>query len=219
MLNLRAAGVVDQILLATDSDEILKAATELDIDVLMTSEAHRSGTDRVHEAYNLLQKASDKQYDVILNVQGDEPELSPIDLQHLVNAFEDPAVEFASLWVPIESEAEARSTSAVKVVLDDAGDALYFSRSCIPNDEHRRDPQAPATEHKRHVGVYAFRPKALARFCSLSPGLLERTENLEQLRWLEAGGRLRVLRATLAPCGIDTREDYLAFVSRQAASN
>ncbi|MCL4150757.1 UNVERIFIED_CONTAM: hypothetical protein GTU68_011894 [Idotea baltica] len=217
--NLHSAGVVDRILLATDSEEIESAAAELSIEAVMTDAAHTSGTDRVHEAYGLLRRASGNEYDVILNVQGDEPELSPPDLQRLIDAFADPAVEFATLWVPIETAEEAQSSSAVKVVLDQAGDALYFSRSLIPNGDHHRDgPNAPI-EYKRHIGVYAFRPNALERFCELPPSALERTENLEQLRWLESGCRLRVLQATEAPRGIDTREDYLAFVSRQAAAH
>jgi 3-deoxy-manno-octulosonate cytidylyltransferase (CMP-KDO synthetase) len=104
-------------------------------------------------------------------------------------------------------------------VLDDHGDALYFSRACIPNGDHRRDTAQQAPKHKRHIGVYAFRPDTLKRFCSLPQGNLERIENLEQLRWLESGGRLRVLQATQAPLGIDTQEDYVAFVARQAQSS
>ena len=216
VLNLQAAAVVDHVLLATDSDEIIQAAAGCGIDAVMTDEAHKSGTDRVHEAYGHLQSKTRQQYDVILNVQGDEPELSPSDLRRLIDAFQDPAVEFASLWVPIQDRSEAESPNAVKVVLDEHGDALYFSRACIPNGVHQRDSDEQAIAYKRHIGVYAFRPTSLKRFCALAPGTLERIENLEQLRWLESGERLRVLQATKAPRGIDTLEDYLAFVERQS---
>ena len=211
--NLQTTGVVDKVLLATDSDEIVRAAEGLDIDVVMTDAAHTSGTDRVHEAYGQLTGRCQESFDVILNVQGDEPELSEGDLQRLISEFEHFNVDFATLWVPVEDPLEALSASTVKVVLDTHGDALYFSRSPIPNTEHGRGAKAPL---KRHVGVYAFRPDALARFCALPPGKLERAESLEQLRWLEAGERLRVVEAKRAPRGIDTREDYAAFVARQA---
>jgi 3-deoxy-manno-octulosonate cytidylyltransferase (CMP-KDO synthetase) len=106
----------------------------------------------------------------------------------------------------------------VKVVLDRAGDALYFSRAPIPDRNHARDGSRGLAALRRHVGVYAFRPDALARFAALPPGELEREESLEQLRWLEAGGRIRVVPAARSPRGIDTAADYAAFVARQRAA-
>lgn len=213
--NLEAGGAAARVVLATDSEEILAAAGEVGIEALMTDPAHRSGTDRVHEAHARLAAAGER-CDVVLNVQGDEPDVSAADLRRLVAAFEDPAVELATLWTPLAPE-EAEARSAVKVVLDARGDALYFSRATIPDASHRR-PEAPPAPLRRHVGVYAFRPAALERFCRLPEGELERVENLEQLRWLEAGGRLRVLPADHAPRGIDTIEDYRAFVARLAGT-
>lgn len=215
--NVARGTALARVVLATDSDEIVAAAREVGIEALLTDVAHRSGTDRVQEAYEQLVQQDGASFDVILNVQGDEPEVAGEDLANLVNAFHDPQVEFATLWTPFGAGDDPASPAAVKVVLDERGDALYFSRSAIPSEAHRR-ADSPAEPLKRHLGVYAFRPAALARFCSLGEGALERLENLEQLRWLEAGCRLRVLRSTRAPRGIDTALDYQAFVERQSAT-
>lgn len=215
--NLEQGGAVARVVLATDSEEILEAAREVGVEARMTDASHRSGTDRVREAHDALASEGER-YEVVVNVQGDEPDVAAGDLERLVAAFEDPEVEVATLWTPLAPE-EASAPSAVKVVLDARGDALYFSRAAVPDASHRRDgADGPPAPYRRHVGVYAFRPSALARFCALPEGELERLESLEQLRWLEAGGRLRVLRADHAPRGIDTNEDYRAFVARLAST-
>lgn len=202
-----AAERIERVLVATDDEEVLNAVRQHGYDAVMTRADHASGTDRVHEA------AGDQDgYDVIVNVQADEPEIDAAELDRLVAAFEDETVEAATLAAPITDPAEEDSPSVVKVVRDQAGDALYFSRSPLPSRVHAR-PGFSATT-LRHVGVYAFRPAALNRFCSLPEGALERAENLEQLRWLEAGRRMRVLDAKRAPRGIDTEADYEAFVTR-----
>jgi 3-deoxy-manno-octulosonate cytidylyltransferase (CMP-KDO synthetase) len=211
--NVLGAGAVSRVLLATDSEEILSAAHAAGLEACMTSERHRSGTDRVHEAWQQLEAAGDAQFDVILNVQADEPDVAASDLASLVAAFEDPEVELATLCVPLDEETALRP-SVVKVVRAASGDALYFTRACVPDSSHSREGATGG--HLRHIGVYAFRPQSLTRFCGLSEGALERLENLEQLRWLEAGGRLRVLDADHSPSGIDTPEDYRAFVERTA---
>lgn len=211
--NLIDGGAVQRVVVATDSEEILGAAREVGLEALMTRDDHASGTDRVHEAWSLLREGGSRA-GVVVNVQGDEPDLDAEDLRALVAAFEEPEVELATLWTELEAE-EAADPSAVKVVLDARGDALYFTRAAVPDARHAR-AGAPAPAYKRHVGVYAFRPAALERFCALPPGELEQLESLEQLRWLEAGHKLRVLRARHRPRGIDTAEDYLAFKNRIA---
>jgi 3-deoxy-manno-octulosonate cytidylyltransferase (CMP-KDO synthetase) len=215
--NAMRAAAIERVVLATDADEILAAAAEVGIEAIATSPDHPSGTDRVHAAYVELGLA----YDVVVNVQGDEPELPPADLDLLVGAFADPDVEIATLCAPVATREEALAPSIVKVVRDARGDALYFSRSAIPSFEH---PSRPSREGApglaavlRHVGVYAFRPDALAAFCALPAGALETTESLEQLRWLEAGRRMRVLTAAQVTVGIDTEQDYAAFVARRSA--
>ncbi len=209
--NVQGCAAIERVVVATDSPEIVEAAHSAEVEVLLTSAEHPSGTDRVQEALQLI----GADFEVVINVQGDEPDVAAIDLERLAAAFVDAEVDMATLCVPITSESEWRDPSVVKVVCGSSGDALYFSRAPIPADDHAR---AGAQQRRlRHVGVYAFRPAALRRFCALPAGDLETQENLEQLRWLEAGGRLRVLEATHTPRGIDTRDDYEEFVARTAS--
>jgi 3-deoxy-manno-octulosonate cytidylyltransferase (CMP-KDO synthetase) len=215
--NLLESGVMEQVVVATDSEEIERAAGDVGLEVLITQSDHQSGTDRVFEAWNLLVERGVREIDVVVNVQGDEPDVAAEDLRRLIASFEDPEVEMATLWAEFDDPALAADSSSVKVVLDSAEDAMYFSRAAIPDVRHMRAGALEAfgeSAWKLHIGVYAFRPHTLRRFCELPPGKLERIERLEQLRWLEAGGRLRVIRATHRPRGIDTAEDYAAFVAR-----
>jgi 3-deoxy-manno-octulosonate cytidylyltransferase (CMP-KDO synthetase) len=212
--NAARAASIRRVVLATDAEEIVAAARAAGIEAVLTSAEHQSGTDRVHEAWQMLAARERLDCDVIVNVQGDEPELPPEDLDRAVAAFADAEVAIATLCAPLEARAEALSPSVVKVVRDARGDALYFSRSPLPAPR----PGAPGLPPMlRHIGLYAFRPRALAEFCALPPGTLERAESLEQLRWLEAGRRMRVLVASRATVGIDTEEDYAAFVKRCGA--
>jgi len=214
--NLLEGGALERVVLATDSEEILAAAKDTGVEALMTRADHKSGTDRVHEAHRQLVERGEA-FDVVVNVQGDEPDVDSGDLRRLIAAFEDSEVELATLWASFEDASQVDAGSAVKLVTDARGDALYFSRAAIPDRSHARaEASDSADSWKRHIGVYAFRPDALARFCALPAGRLERLENLEQLRWLEAGHRLRAIRADHCPSGIDTAEDYAAFVARTA---
>ncbi|MEZ6003260.1 MAG: 3-deoxy-manno-octulosonate cytidylyltransferase [Planctomycetota bacterium] len=202
---------VDRIIVATDSEEVLEVARRHDIQAVMTRTDHQSGTDRVREALDQLKLEPE----VVLNVQADEPDLEPADLAKLIEAFYEPQCEAATLSVTIDDPADIERASVVKVVCDQNGRALYFSRSPLPNRAHVR-PGAPALATRRHLGVYAFRPHALRAFCDLPPSPLEQIENLEQLRWLEHGHAMYVLPATRAPRGIDTPEDYAEFTARAA---
>jgi len=226
--NVLRCPAVGRALVATDSEEIARAVRAAGFEACATSPEHPSGTDRVFEALRPLGGA----FDVVLNVQADEPDVDSGDLAALIALFAghgaftgpgaEPRVEVATLSAPIASEEEARDPSVVKVVCDHRGDALYFSRADIPTRVHARsaaraDGAPGLAASRRHVGVYAFRPAALERFCNLPRGVLEELESLEQLRWLEAGGRMRVLPARHLPRGIDTRRDYEEFVARCAA--
>ncbi len=220
--NLIESGVFERVVVATDSEEIEAAAAEVGLEAISTRSDHQSGTDRIFEALGRLEEEGAGPFDVVLNVQGDEPDVAADDLRALVGLFADPQIEMATLWAEFAEPEDALAPSAVKVVVSAEGDALYFSRAAIPSIGHARSGALEAAGpglFKLHVGVYAFRPAALARFCSLPHGVLEGLESLEQLRWLEAGGRLRVLPATHRPSGIDTAEDYSAFVARLAAGS
>ena len=209
--NALASGLFERVAVATDSSEIQDLLRAAGIDAVMTRADHQSGTDRVLEAAG---KLGLRDFDVLVNVQGDEPEVPREDLALLVGAFADPQVEIATLCCPIDDPAEFLSPQAVKVVRDARNDALYFSRAAVPCSIHARDGAAQDTGALRHIGVYAFRPAALERFCGIPVSRLERLENLEQLRWLEAGGKIRVLQTRRRALGIDTRHEYDAFVAR-----
>jgi 3-deoxy-manno-octulosonate cytidylyltransferase (CMP-KDO synthetase) len=194
----RLLTTVERVLVATDDDRIAAAVRGFGGAVVMTSPDHPSGTDRVAEAMR------GDAAELVVNLQGDEPVFDVKAVDELVRLMaNDPAIEMGTLAHPIQDEAEfADVNGANKVVLDQAGYALYFSRSPIP---YRRQPGLVAP--LRHVGIYVFRAPFLQRFATLPPTPLERTETLEQLRALEHGVRIRVLLTPHASLGVDTPAD------------
>ena len=191
----RAAGLAE-VLVATDSEEVAALAHERGWSVRMTSSAHRSGTERVHEV------ASSMAADVYINVQGDEPLARPEHIAALLAPFADPAVQVATLKTPC-APADVPNPNAVKVVADLAGRALYFSRAAIPHD---RDA-AGTVRYYKHLGFYAYRKTALDRFAALPESALERSERLEQLRFLENGIPIQVAETPYDTIGVDTEAD------------
>lgn len=194
---------------ATDDGRITQAVERAGFRAVMTLSTHRSGTDRICEAMEKLPGAAAS--DVIVNVQGDEPFVSPDDLRALTAVFADPQVELATLvrdFDPKRGFADLRDPNLVKVVTADNGDALYFSRSVIPYVRGKEeDKWLASARFLTHQGVYAYRPATLRRVASLPPSELEKSESLEQLRWLQAGLRIRTVKATGETIGIDTPED------------
>jgi 3-deoxy-manno-octulosonate cytidylyltransferase (CMP-KDO synthetase) len=191
------AGCFDQIVIATDDMRIAEAVFNFGAEVALTAADHPSGTDRVAEVARKLKKAS-----VILNVQGDEPLLEPALLNQLIRKLkENSRIPIVTAATPISAE-ESQSEHNVKVVIDRKGNALYFSRSCIP---YRRGKSNVATY--KHLGIYGYRRKALLEFVKLGAGNLERAEQLEQLRALENGMKIRVVVAETKSIGVDTPED------------
>lgn len=202
------------VVVATDDQRIFDAVMDFGGQAVMTDPDHQSGTDRVAEA------ARHHDAEIIVNVQGDEPEIEPDIIRQLIDthakAQNGPRPAFASTLVcPFPTDIDPAGPNAVKAVLsqpDDAGvqSALYFSRSLVPHPRHD-EGQAPYL----HLGLYAFSPESLQLFPSLSRTPLEKTESLEQLRILEHGHRIACgIVGGTAP-GIDTPEDYAAFVERQ----
>lgn len=214
----RRIAAATAVVVATDDERIAAEVRSFGGDAVMTSRDCPTGTDRVAEA------ARGRTEDLVVNVQGDEPDFDVAGVDDLVEAMRrDPSLPLGTLAV-VASEDERDRSSAVKVVLDLAGDALYFSRSRVPfhrdvghRDVGPDDAQDPPV--LRHVGIYAFRREALERFTRLAPTPLERAEKLEQLRALENGWRIRVLVGRRAPAGIDTPDDYEAFVQRNAGTS
>jgi len=206
----RAAAQVAEVVVATDSQEIRQVAEGFGARALMTSPDHPSGTDRVAEATRLLAEGGAAP-DLVVNVQGDEPELDPGLIDRLVEVMAGCDDPMGTLAEPLSDPADLDRPQVVKVVRDLAGRALYFSRAAIPHAREADDP----LQALRHVGIYAYRPAFLQELCRLAPTDLERTERLEQLRALAHGHRIRVeVVAPTGARGIDTREDYDAFLAR-----
>jgi 3-deoxy-manno-octulosonate cytidylyltransferase (CMP-KDO synthetase) len=176
------ARLPERVMVATDDERVAAAVRAFGGEAVMTSRDHRSGTDRLAEAARGLDAA------IVVNVQGDEPLLDPSAIDAAVEALvADPDLPISTLSVPVESLEEMSSPDVVKVVVDGAGHALYFSRSPIP---YRRQGTPGGA---KHVGLYAYRKEALARFAALPPSPLEEAEGLEQLRALHHGMRIRVI--------------------------
>lgn len=195
-------------MIATDDARIATAARQqFGAHVMLTSPQCQSGTDRCGEVLQKMQ-AEGCNYDLVVNVQGDEPFVEPTQLQTLIGAFDDPTVQIATLKTLIHSTEELLSPNNVKVVCSDTGNALYFSRQPLP---YRRgvaeDQWITEGQYYKHVGIYAYRAQTLEQICQLPVGTLENCEKLEQLRWLAAGYAIRVLPTDHANIGIDTPQD------------
>lgn len=194
-----ASPAVSRVLVATDDLRIATAVQRFGGDVRMTRDTHVSGTDRLAEV------AATLDCDIIVNVQGDEPLIDPGSIDEAVAPFTaDTSVQMTTLYRRISTPAELTDPNVVKVVVDRAGFALYFSRAPIP---FVRDPRSGWPPLFRHVGLYAYRRTALLVLASLEPTPLERAESLEQLRALEHGIRIKAVETKYDSLGVDTPED------------
>src|ERR1700752_3412120 len=191
----RSSPLLAEVIIATDSEEIMSVCREHGWKAQMTSSTHRSGTERVHEV------SGREPADVYINVQGDEPLTRPEHIASLLEVMENPAAQVGTLMTPAAA-ADIPNPNAVKIVTDLSGRALYFSRATIPFD---RDGARPA--YFKHLGLYAYRKTALDRFVKLPESSLERSERLEQLRFLENGIDIYVAETPYDSVGVDTEED------------
>jgi 3-deoxy-manno-octulosonate cytidylyltransferase (CMP-KDO synthetase) len=191
----RSSAELHDVIVATDSDEIMAVCQKHGWKARLTSAAHRSGTERVHEI------SQSTQADIYLNVQGDEPLTRSAHIAALIAVMRDPAVQVGTLMTPA-APVDFDNPSAVKVVTDLSGRALYFSRATIPYD---RDGVQPG--YFKHLGFYAYRQPALDRFVGWPESPLERSERLEQLRFLENGIPIHVAETPHDTVGVDTEED------------
>jgi 3-deoxy-manno-octulosonate cytidylyltransferase (CMP-KDO synthetase) len=211
--------LAQEIIVATDSQEIADEVERFGGAVLMTRADHVCGTDRVAEA------AEQTDAEVVVNVQGDEPEIEPAAIDLAIELMQaDDATQVATLATPIRNRTQLEDPACVKVVIDGSAKAMYFSRSPIPhprnwNDRLISEPEAvlgvggPA--FLQHIGLYAYRRDFLAKISAMPPVAIEKIESLEQLRILHAGYPIAVGIVEHAAAGIDTADDYSAFVSRQ----
>ena len=203
----QVSAVVEDAVVATDDERIFAAVEAFGGRVVMTSTEHRSGTDRCYEAYQKLGKA----YDVVINVQGDEPFIAHSQLRAIMSCFDDEHTQIATLVKPFAEEdgIEAlENPNSPKVVVDAASKAIYFSRSVIPylRGVERTEWLKHHTFYK-HIGMYAFRSEALREVTALPLSSLEKAESLEQLRWIENGYKIGVGISDVETVGIDTPED------------
>lgn len=214
-------GELDAVWVATDDERIEQAVRDFGGHVVMTSDRHRSGTDRCYEAYTKVGSG----YDIVVNIQGDEPFIQPEQIRTLKDCFTSPAVEIATLVKPFSPEDDFEKAlfnpNSPKVVLNKNLEAMYFSRSVIPYVRGKQYTEWLA-EHTyyKHIGLYAYRAETLAEITRLEPSSLEQAESLEQLRWLENGYRIKVGITGQETIGIDTPEDMqkaLAFLAARQA--
>ncbi|WP_289012855.1 3-deoxy-manno-octulosonate cytidylyltransferase [uncultured Capnocytophaga sp.] len=190
----------DEVYVVTDDDRIEKAIREVGGKVIRSKKEHNSGSDRLAEA------SRDLDVDIIVNVQGDEPFTDKENLQKVIDIFAKDltkSIAVASLMERITDPDDIANPNNVKVVVNKFGEALYFSRNIIP---FPRDPNTKVSYYK-HIGIYAYRKEALQQFTELPPSLLEETEKLEQLRYLENGFKIRLALTDIPTIGIDTPED------------
>lgn len=221
----RQARGIDRVIVATDDQRIVEAVRSFGGEVRMTRADHPTGTDRVGEVAREIEPAND---DIVLNVQGDEPELDPAVLDRLIERVSaegetarigTPACRFPDDG-PREGPGSPLDPNCVKVVVDARGLALYFSRSLIPYPRAGQGMVDRPSRWLLHLGAYAFRADVLLEITDQRAkpgGMLESMESLEQLRWLENGLSVAVVIVEPQPPGIDTPEDYAAFVARMRA--
>lgn len=203
----QVAGVVEDVVVATDDERIYNAVEAFGGRVVMTSANHKSGTDRCWEAY----QKQGEEFDVVINVQGDEPFIAHSQLKAIMACFEDEATDIATLVKPFAEEdglAALENPNSPKVVLDKQSRAIYFSRSVIPYLRGvEREQWLKTHTYYKHIGMYAFRADVLREVTSLAQSPLELAESLEQLRWLENGYKIGVGISNVETVGIDTPED------------
>ena len=195
--NAVAMNLFDEVLVVTDSDEIMNEILSAGGTVKKSMKDHQSGSDRIAEA------VASMDVDVVVNIQGDEPFVEKEPLQDLLNCFKDPNVAVASVMKRFGEVDEPENPNQVKVVCNKNNDALYFSRSPIPFKRNR----SADLPYFKHVGVYAYRKETLLGFTQWPMGALEQTEMLEQLRYLENGVAIRMVETKTSSIGIDTPED------------
>ena len=212
----QVSSLLDEVYVATDDERIFQAVESFGGRAVMTRTDHKSGTDRIEEAAEKI--GSDA--DVIINVQGDEPFIQPSQIETLMHLFDAPETQIGTLGKRFETIEGVENPNSPKIVTDNRGFALYFSRSPIPYVRGiDRNLWLEAYPFLKHLGIYAYRREVLREVTQLPQGRLEKAESLEQLRWLENGYRIRVGLTDVETVGIDTPEDLQRaeeFLAQQA---
>lgn len=202
-------GVIDDVYVATDDERIFNAVKAFGGKVVMTRPDHKSGTDRIEEAVEIIAAQTGCEYDVVINVQGDEPFIQKSQIETVRQCFDDPQTQIATLGKPFGDNLEAmENPNSPKIAVSVQGYALYFSRSVIPYCRGKEKGEWPeAFPYLKHIGLYAYRREVLREVTQLPQSPLEKAESLEQLRWLENGYRIKVGLTDVETIGIDTPAD------------
>ena len=192
----------EEVVVATDDQRIFDAVLMFGGKAMMTSRSHPSGTDRCAEVAKTY-----PQMDVVVNIQGDEPLVDFRQLEQLIKAFDDRETQIATLGNKSVSMDDLLNPNRIKIVVNKAAEAIYFSRSPIPNFHHAKQEPLSSYPYLRHIGLYAYRSTILSELTALEPTALEQTESLEQLRWLYHGYAIKVVETTIETPNIDVPED------------
>jgi 3-deoxy-manno-octulosonate cytidylyltransferase (CMP-KDO synthetase) len=191
-----------KIIVATDDQRIVEEVQRFGGNVMLTSEQHTTGTDRCGEVAKNITDC-----DLVINIQGDEPLVDFRQLEVLIHSFEDTNVKIATLGIEKVEETDLLNTNRIKIVVNKHMDALYFSRSAVPNHANSKGNPLENYPYLRHIGLYAFRRETLLELITLKPTDLEQIESLEQLRWLYYGYPIRIVKTNIETPNIDVPED------------
>lgn len=196
--------LLDEVVIACDDERILKKAESFGAKALLTAKTHASGSDRIAEAAQILKLASE---DIIVNIQGDEPMVDPSLIDDLAQALmDDESCSMATVVKTTDNPSDIENPNVVKVVLDNNNYALYFSRAAIP---YRRDQKTKALKYYKHLGLYAYRKDFLLAFTKMPKSPLEESEQLEQLRVLQAGYKIKAVETDIETIAVDTKDDWI----------
>lgn len=205
--------LISELVVATDDERIADHVKDFNGQVMMTSQNHENGTSRCFEVMESFKK-QEKEFDLILNIQGDEPFIQPAQIDQILGLFSDKQTEIASLTCPITEKGDLFDPNVAKVVMDTKGRAIYFSRQAIPFVAGV-EPDTWLDEHTfyKHIGIYAYKSDILKKINTLEVAQLEKTEKLEQLRWLENNLVIRLGITDYKGVGIDTPEDITKLIN------
>jgi len=210
---IKAKSLTD-VYVATDDKRIEDTVLGFGGKVIMTSDKARSGTDRCKEAFEILEHQG-KPFDVVINIQGDEPYIHPEQIDLTASCFSDPNVNIATLAIKLKSEEELFNPNIIRVVFDMHKNALYFSRNPIPYVRNfEKKDWLEKHSYFKHIGIYAYRSTTLKQITLLETSLLENAESLEQLRWLENGYPIHVEITEFESIAVDTPDDLLKFLNK-----
>lgn len=202
------ANLLSYVVVATDDNRIKKHVQSFGGKVIMTSHLHKSGTERCNEVIEILKE----KYDVVVNIQGDEPFINPGQIDKLVSCFSEKNVEIATLVKKIDSSSELFNTNVVKAIINHEKQAIYFSRNPIPYYRGKeQNVWKENHEYYKHIGIYAYKTETLKVITKLKQSPLEIAESLEQLRWIENGIKIKIEFTNIDIVGIDTPEDIFTL--------